>query len=122
MVTYEDKLNNDFNWALNEASMHFDEGNSVHKTLRGITRRLTELGIPHAVVGGLAMFAHGYRRFTEDVDLVVTRDGMNQIIEKLEGLGYVQPAGTSTTGGTASGSGSVVHGTTPTLPWELITK
>lgn len=96
MVTYEDKLNNDFNWALNEASMHFDEGNSVHKTLRGITRRLTELGIPHAVVGGLAMFAHGYRRFTEDVDLVVTRDGMNQIIEKLEGLGYVQPAGTST--------------------------
>ncbi len=96
MVTYEDKLNRDLNWALDEASMHFDEANSVHKTLRAITRRLTELGIPHAVVGGLAMFAHGYRRFTEDVDLVVTRDGMNQIIEKLEGLGYVQPAGTST--------------------------
>jgi len=96
MVTYEDKLNRDLNWALDEASMHFDEANSVHKTLRAITRRLTELGIAHAVVGGLAMFAHGYRRFTEDVDLVVTRDGMNQIIEKLEGLGYVQPAGTST--------------------------
>src|SRR6476619_5638698 len=29
----------------------------------------------------------------------------------------VQPAGTPTTGGTAVGSGSVVHGTTPVLPW-----
>lgn len=96
MVLYEDKLRNNLSWALNEASMHFDERNAVHDTLRKLTARLNDLGIAYAVVGGLAMFAHGYRRFTEDVDLVVTREGMNQILAKLEGLGYVQPAGTST--------------------------
>jgi hypothetical protein len=44
----------------------------------------------------MAMFAHGFRRFTEGVDLLVTRAGMDQIGEKLEGLGYIQPAGTTT--------------------------
>lgn len=76
--------------------MHFEEKNAVHDTLRGITRRLNDLKIPYAVVGGMAMFAHGFRRFTEDVDLLVTRDAMTTIVERLEGLGYVQPVGTST--------------------------
>jgi hypothetical protein len=96
MLTYEDKLRTDLDWALREGSMHFDDSSSVHKTLRALTKRLNELGIPYAVVGGMAMFAHGYRRFTEDVDLLVTRAGMEEVIQKLEGLGYVQPAGTST--------------------------
>ena len=52
--------------------MHFDKENAVHKTLRKITTRLGDLGIPYALVGGMAMFFHGYRRFTEDVDLLVT--------------------------------------------------
>jgi hypothetical protein len=96
VITYEDQLNRDLDWALREGSMHFDENNQVHKTLKQITQRLTALNIPYAVVGGMAMFAHGFRRFTEDVDLLVTREGMNQIVQNLEGLGYVQPAGTTT--------------------------
>src|SRR3984957_2716009 len=96
VITYEDQLNNNLDWALREGSMHFDENNQVHKTLKQITSRLNELEIPYAVVGGMAMFAHGFRRFTENVDLLVTQEGMNQIIQNLEGLGYVQPAGTKT--------------------------
>jgi hypothetical protein len=76
--------------------MHFEEKNAVHATLRQITRRLGELGVPYAVVGGMAMFAHGFRRFTEDVDILVTRESMDLIRNELEGLGYVQPAGTMT--------------------------
>lgn len=76
--------------------MYFDETSAVHKTLRAITAKLNQLGISYAVVGGMAMFAHGYRRFTEDVDILVTRESMQSILDKLEGLGYVQPAGTST--------------------------
>jgi hypothetical protein len=93
---YEEELGRDFEWALKEGSMHFEEGSAVHKTLRGLTERLQKLGIPYAVVGGMAMFAHGYRRFTEDVDMLVTRESMQRIVNELEGLGYVQPAGTST--------------------------
>lgn len=96
MTLYEDKLDADLNWALREGSLHFEEKNAVHETLRRITSRLNDLKIPYAVVGGMAMFAHGFRRFTEDVDLLVTRESMSEILEKLEGLGYVQPAGTST--------------------------
>lgn len=76
--------------------MHFEERNAVHDTLRRITSRLAELQIPYAVVGGMAMFAHGFRRFTEDVDLLVTRESMQRVLDELEGLGYVQPAGTTT--------------------------
>lgn len=91
IATYEERLNRDLNWALDEGSMHFDQNNAVHRALRRITARLSELGIPHAVVGGMAMFFHGFRRFTEDVDILVTREGLAEIHQKLEGLGYVPP-------------------------------
>lgn len=96
MLTYESKLDADLQYAFREGGMHFQENNEVHETLRRITRRLGDLGIPHAVVGGMAMFAHGFRRFTEDVDLLVTREAMDRIGKELEGLGYVRPAGTTT--------------------------
>ena len=96
MTTYESRLDADLDYALREGSMHFEEKNAVHDTLRRITSRLRELQIPYAVVGGMAMFAHGFRRFTEDVDLLVTRESMQRIANELEGLGYICPAGTST--------------------------
>lgn len=71
--------------------MHFEKGNAVHQALRKITRRLEELGIPYAVVGAMAMFFHGYRRFTDDVDLLVSRQGLVETHKQLEGLGYVPP-------------------------------
>jgi hypothetical protein len=91
MITYEEKLDRDVAWALREGSMHFEKDSAVHKSLFKITKRLGELGIPYAVVGGMAMFFHGYRRFTEDVDILVTREGLQEIHAKLEGLGYTPP-------------------------------
>jgi hypothetical protein len=44
----------------------------------------------------MAMFKHGLRRFTEDVDVLVSQDGMRRVREHLEGLGFVAPAGTTT--------------------------
>src|SRR5439155_9111136 len=52
--------------------------------------------IPYAIVGAMALFIHGFRRFTEAVDLLVTRESMDHQIQELEGLGYVQPRGTTT--------------------------
>ena len=56
---------------------------------RRIAQRLRELNVPYAVAGGMAMFFHGFRRFTEDVDILVTREGLERLHQKLEGLGYV---------------------------------
>lgn len=91
MMTYEQQLDCDVDWAFREGSMHFEKESAVHKTLRGIASRLEALGIPYAIAGGMALFFHGYRRFTEDVDILVTRESLQQIHERLEGLGYVAP-------------------------------
>lgn len=74
-----------------EGSQFFEKKSAVHQTLVRIVRRLNELGIPYAVVGGLSLFAHGFRRFTEDVDLLVTPEGLKRIHKELEGLGYNTP-------------------------------
>jgi hypothetical protein len=91
MVTYEQKLNRDLRWALLEGSRHFEKESAVHKTLERITRRLDELGVRYALVGAVAMFYHGYRRFTEDVDLLVNREGLAKIHANLDGRGYRPP-------------------------------
>jgi hypothetical protein len=70
--------------------MHFEGSNAVHKTLQRLTARLDELGVDYAIAGAMAMFFHGYRRFTEDVDVLVTPEGLQRIHEELEGRGYVK--------------------------------
>lgn len=91
METYEQLLDRDLDWALREGSMHFEKESAVHRALRKITRRFDELGIQYAVVGAMAFFFHGYRRFTDDVDILVTPEGLKEAHRQLEGLGYVPP-------------------------------
>ncbi len=61
---------------------------AVYKSLRAIAARLDQLRVPYAIVGGMALVAHGYRRTTEDVDVLVTPEGLETIHESLIGLGY----------------------------------
>jgi hypothetical protein len=91
MIAYEQRLKQERRWALNQGGWHFHKDSDVFKTLYGITGRLKNLGIPYAVVGGMALFEHGYQRFTDDVDLLVTPEGLKEIHDRLEGLGYVPP-------------------------------
>ena len=88
---YEEQLSREPRWALSEGSRHFEEKSAVFGALYKITAKLEALGIPYAVVGGMALFRHGVRRFTEDVDLLVRRDDLILIHEKLSGLGYLPP-------------------------------
>ncbi len=88
---YEKRLDANHTWALREGGMFFQNESEVQKSLRRITDRLRDLGIDYAVVGGMALFLHGYRRFTEDVDLLVTPDGLAKAHAALEGSGYRPP-------------------------------
>jgi len=90
-ITYEERLSRSPRWALLEGSTHFDKTNQVFLSLERITTKLNEIGVPHVLVGGLAMFYHGYRRFNEDVGLLVSRQGLKVIHERQEGFGYVPP-------------------------------
>jgi hypothetical protein len=86
---YRTRLDSSLEWALSEGSRHFEGKSAVHAALHNIARRLDELGIAYAVAGAMAMFSHGYRRFTEGIDLLVTAEGLKRIHASLEGLGYV---------------------------------
>ena len=87
-LDYTKRLDADINWALREGGMFFQNESEVQKSLRRITSRLNALGIDYAVVGGMALFLHGFRRFTEDVDILVTREGLQKLHQALEGSGY----------------------------------
>jgi hypothetical protein len=91
MINYEEQLDRDRRWALLEGSMHFEKESAVFKTLLRIAKKLDELKVPYAVVGGMALFLHGFRRFTEDINILVSRDGLRVIHEQLEGAGYRPP-------------------------------
>jgi hypothetical protein len=39
----------------------------------------------------MALDAHGFRRLTVDVDILISRESLKTIHERLEGLGYVPP-------------------------------
>lgn len=69
--------------------MHFEGKSAVYGTLEKITKRLKELNVPYAVAGGMALFFHGLRRFTEDVDIIIRREDLPLLHHKLEGLGYI---------------------------------
>ncbi|MDQ2732666.1 MAG: nucleotidyltransferase family protein [Armatimonadota bacterium] len=91
LLSYEKLLDLDPRWALSEGSRHFEGDSAVFNALHNIAQRLEELSIPYAVIGGMALFHHGFRRFTEDVDILVTKDNLKIIHERLEGLGYLPP-------------------------------
>jgi hypothetical protein len=64
------------------------EGN-LNNTLAEITGDLKEHRIDYMVIGAVALLAHGYPRFTEDIDLVLTPDGLETFHRELIGLGYL---------------------------------
>jgi hypothetical protein len=62
----------------------------VHRALGKLTHLLEEAGIPYAIVGAMALNEFGYRRVTEDVDVLLTQDGLARFKEAHLGRGYVE--------------------------------
>jgi hypothetical protein len=55
--------------------MFFRGDDEVHRSLRRLVRRLQRADIPYAIVGGMAVYAHHYRRTTDDLDVLLTPAG-----------------------------------------------
>lgn len=60
------------------------ENESLWQTAAQCHRLLAAAKIPHAVVGGVAVCLHGYRRNTVDVDMLVRQEDSNAIRQALE--------------------------------------
>jgi hypothetical protein len=72
-----------------EGLRYFMGQGSLNNTLTQLTSDLKEHGIDYMVIGAVALLAHGYPRFSEDIDLVLTPEGLETFHRKLIGLGYV---------------------------------
>lgn len=78
-------------WAgAGEATRFFMGESDVQRVAAKVARLLEEDGIPYAVIGAMALNEYGYRRVTVDVDLLLTREGLESFKEKHLGLGYVE--------------------------------
>lgn len=90
MLTYEDKLSRDLNWALNEGGLYFECRNQLHITLRRLVKVLDNTDTEYVLAGAVAMFFHGFRRFTESIDVILTPHGLTRAYEVLEAHGFVR--------------------------------
>jgi len=92
VIAYERQLARSFNFVIREAEQLYQGQGRLRKTYDRLTKRLEALGVAYGVVGGYALIAHGVRRFTEDIDILVSGEGLDRLHKQLIGLGYVRVA------------------------------
>ena len=71
-----------------EGLRYFMGQGSLNNALAQLCADLDRHGIDYMVTDSVALMAHGYPRFTEDIDLVLTREGLEAFHRELVGLGY----------------------------------
>jgi hypothetical protein len=77
-------------WAGVANAQRFFMGSAeVQYALQKLTTVLDAAGIPYAIAGAMALNHYGYRRVTVDVDVLLTRDGLDRLKRDVLG-GYVE--------------------------------
>jgi hypothetical protein len=75
---------------MESAGAFFEGKSALHRAADRLARRLEQLGIPFAVAGGFALGAYGYRRVTEDIDILVRKEDWHRFKDASLGLGYTE--------------------------------
>src|SRR3954463_618464 len=71
-----------------EARRYFRGEGVLNHTLARLVTDLRQHDIDYLVIGAVALMAYGYPRFTEDIDIIVTPNGLQKFHDELIGLGY----------------------------------
>lgn len=74
--------------AYNEGVKLFRGKGMLNSALRNIAADLDREMIDYLAIGAMALNRHGYRRFTEDIDLLMTTEGLERFRKSLVGRGY----------------------------------
>jgi hypothetical protein len=91
VVPYELSPIDDVAGRIAEADEFFAGRGEVRRTLARFTGALDAAGIPYAVIGAMALNAHGHIRVTNDIDVVLTGDARHRVHELLDGRGFLPP-------------------------------
>ncbi|PYS22006.1 MAG: hypothetical protein DMF72_15030 [Acidobacteria bacterium] len=76
-----------FHETLEEASRYFEGTGQVLLTAERLDAELRSRNIDYVIVGAIALRAHGYSRYTENLDIVLTNDGFQRFKKELLGRG-----------------------------------
>ncbi|MFA5025430.1 MAG: hypothetical protein WC503_02925 [Candidatus Shapirobacteria bacterium] len=63
--------------------------------LKDIIKDLEDYEIDYAVIGGISLKVHNFERYTEDINLLVSKEGFKKIQENLIGNRYTLKPGSS---------------------------
>lgn len=84
----------DFQTVLQSPSQTYQEGLNffmgkgiVNNVLQRLALALEKLGIDYNIIGAIALNQHGYKRFTEDIDLLLTKEGLEKFHAELIHVG-----------------------------------
>ena len=62
-----------------EGLLFFRGKGMLSKAIRKIAADFDRAKIDYVAIGAIALNRHGYRRFTEDIDLLLTREGLERL-------------------------------------------
>src|SRR5438874_7694634 len=71
-----------------EAVRFFNGIGMLNDALSRLVRDLETHQIDYAVIGAVALNQHGFQRLTVDIDILLTKDGLERFRNELVGLGY----------------------------------
>jgi hypothetical protein len=71
-----------------EGQRYFMGEGKLNNALMRLVADLKEHQIDYQVIAEIALMAHGYPRFTEDIDIILTPDDLEKFHRELIGLGY----------------------------------
>ena len=72
-----------------QEGLNFFQGKGmINKTLLRLVADLNKHGIDYNLIGAVALNQHGYQRFTVDIDLLMSPEGLRKFQDELVGLGY----------------------------------
>jgi hypothetical protein len=75
--------------AYDEGLAFFRGHGMLNAALQRVASDLDRNGIDYAVIGAIALNQHGYKRFTDDIDLLMTKEGLRKFQDELVGKDYV---------------------------------
>ncbi len=67
----------------------FMKRSPIHETMLRLSKTLAEMEIPFAIAGAMAANAHGHKRTTADVDILIREMDLERFKDKHIGLGWV---------------------------------
>jgi hypothetical protein len=85
-----EQIRSNYEAGLARARRYFMGDADVQRAAKRIAGTLGEMGIPFVICGGLAVMAHGHARLTQDVDVLLTPEGLRRFKERWLGKGWVE--------------------------------